>query len=206
MRTRTRRQREVLDFITEYMERHGYEPSYQIIARHLGVNSKAGIGKHVKALEEQGLIHRQRENGSFRLVLGRPFEANGHGSHVSWLEVPQSNVDTEEWERQPISIPSFMLGGLSPDSIAAFRVNDDGMTGRGICEGDIVLFERKHHARDGKCVVATVDGNNTVLRSLYRVGADHELRPENDKFESIQVAADKVEIHGVFRSLLRPAA
>jgi SOS-response transcriptional repressor LexA len=51
--TRTRRQREVLDFIIRYIDNHGYEPSYQLIARELGVSSKAGIAKHIKALEEQ---------------------------------------------------------------------------------------------------------------------------------------------------------
>jgi repressor LexA len=205
MRTRTRRQREVLDFITEYIERHGYEPSYQVIARHLGVNSKAGIGKHVKALEDQGLLHRRRENGSFSLVLGRSYTPNGHGPHISWLETADRGDELEDWETKPIAIPPFMLGGIEPDSLAAFRVNDEGMTGRGICEGDVVLFERRPHARDGKCVVATIDGARTLLRKLYRIGADHELRPENEDIEPIQVPADKVEIHGVFRALLRPA-
>jgi repressor LexA len=187
------------------MERHGYEPSYQMIARHLGVNSKAGIGKHVKALEDQGLLHRQRENGSFRLVLGRQFETNEHGPHVFWLDVPDRDEELEDWETQPISVPQFMLGGLTPESLAAFRVKDDAMSGRGICDGDVVLFERKPHARDGKCVVATVDGSQTLLRKLYRVGADHELRPESDGFEPIQAPADRVEIHGEFRALIRPA-
>ena len=206
MRTRTRRQREVLDFITEYMERHGYEPSYQIIARHLGVNSKAGIGKHVKALEDQGLLHRQRDNGSFRLVLGQPFTANGHGPYVSGLNVHDGGEDVEEWETRPIAVPQFMLGGLAPESVGAFRVADEGMTGRGICQGDVVLFERKRHARDGKCVVATVEGDRTLLRKLYRMGAAHELRPDNDRFEPIKVPADKLEIHGEYCALLRPTA
>lgn len=186
------------------MERHGYEPSYQIIARHLGVNSKAGIGKHVKALEEQGLLHRRRENGSFRLVLGRSYTSNGHGPHVSWLETPGRD-DLEDWETKPIAVPRFMLGGIEPEFLAAFRVNDDGMTDRGICPGDVVLFERRTHARDGRCVVATVEGNRTLLRKLYRIGADHELRPDNESVQPIRVPADKVEIHGVFRALLRPA-
>ena len=61
MQTRTRRQKEVLDFITRYIDSHGYEPSYQIIARHIGVSSKAGIAKHIRALEAQGCIARRSE-------------------------------------------------------------------------------------------------------------------------------------------------
>jgi repressor LexA len=57
MQPRTRRQKEVLDFIKRYIEKHGYEPSYQQIARHLGVSSKAGIARHIESLENQGFLN-----------------------------------------------------------------------------------------------------------------------------------------------------
>lgn len=69
MQPRTRRQKEVLEIITRYIKNHGYDPSYQQIARQLGVSSKAGIAKHVRALEEQGLLTRRRDGGKFNLEL-----------------------------------------------------------------------------------------------------------------------------------------
>ena len=46
MQPRTQRQKEILEYIARFIERHGYEPSYAQIARHFGVSSKATIAKH----------------------------------------------------------------------------------------------------------------------------------------------------------------
>src|SRR5215218_6300647 len=96
--TRTRRQREVLDFIIKYIDGHGYEPSYQLIARELGVSSKAGIAKHIKALEEQGLLLRRRENGSFKLDVGRSETMAPSSFEINWLDAPPSDSQPEPYE------------------------------------------------------------------------------------------------------------
>lgn len=201
MQTRTRRQREVLDFIVSYIKRHGYEPSYQLIARHLGVRSKAGIAMHVAALEEQGLLLRKRVNGSFRLEIVRSNGANGDDLQIEWLL--NGSDEREEWELQPFSVPEFMLGGHAPSAMLAFRVPDDSMSERNIFEGDVVLIEGRSHCRDGDCVVVTVRRKETILRIFYRDGAKVELRAANDEFETMRLGGDKVKVHGVFRALLR---
>jgi SOS-response transcriptional repressor LexA len=65
----TRRQREVLDFIVRYIDSHGYRPSYQVIARHLGLASRAGIARIVSDLEAQGFLKRQRTSGHFAITI-----------------------------------------------------------------------------------------------------------------------------------------
>src|SRR2546421_95788 len=47
MQPRTQRQRDIYEYITRFIERHGYEPSYAQIARHFGVSSKATIDKQI---------------------------------------------------------------------------------------------------------------------------------------------------------------
>ena len=114
MPTRTRRQREVLDFIIRYIDGHGYEPSYQLIARELGVSSKAGIAKHIKALEEQGLLQRRRENGSFKLDVGRTETLSPSSFEIDWLDAPANGTQPESFQSSPFALPLFMLGDLSP--------------------------------------------------------------------------------------------
>src|SRR3954470_11785203 len=58
MLPRTQRQKEVLDYITQFLAKHGHQPSYAQIARHFGVSSKATIAKHIGALEKRGLLKR----------------------------------------------------------------------------------------------------------------------------------------------------
>ena len=69
MQPRTQRQRDIYEYITRFIERHGYEPSYAQIARHFGVSSKATIAKHIEALERRGLVSRHRTDGAFGLTV-----------------------------------------------------------------------------------------------------------------------------------------
>ena len=196
----------MFDFIKRYIEIHGSEPSYQSIARAMGVRSKAGIAKHIQALENQGLLTKRRENGSFFLEIHGKEAAAEDLFALEWLDVPEENGFKEDWEQSPLALPKFMLGIYSPDKVCAYRVGDDGMSGRGICEGDVALIERRTFVRDNDCVVAVVDGKTSVIRGHYRDGARIELRADNERFDTIRLSADKIEIKGVYRGLLRPIA
>ena len=54
----TRRQREILDFITEFIATRRYSPSLEEIAEHFGLSSVATVHKHVSNLEQKGFIKR----------------------------------------------------------------------------------------------------------------------------------------------------
>lgn len=205
MQPRTKRQKEVFDYITQYVERHGYHPSYQQIARHLKVASKAGIAKHIKALETQGLITRMRENGNFNLEL-RPANLMEEAvCEIEWLNKLKTDSFVEEWENETLFIPKFLLGYYSPQDMRAFRAPNDSMLEENICEGDVVLVEKRSFARDGDIVAALTENKKTVLKKFYRVGAKIELRPANQNYLPILLPANKVLILGIFRSLLRPS-
>lgn len=206
MQTRTKRQKEILDYIKRYIDSHGCEPSYAVIARAIGVSSKAGIAKHIQALENQGHLTKRRENGSFSLEIHGQQKIEAEDIYVlEWLDVPDEGEFKEDWEKGPITVPTFLLGIYTPDKVYAYKVKDDGMDIRGICEGDIVLIEKRKFPRDNECVAAVLNGKSSVLRAYFRDGARIELRADNDRYESIRMAADKIEILGVYRGLLRPA-
>jgi len=204
MQPRTKRQKEVLEFITRYIEKHGYKPSYQQIARQLGVSSKAGIAKHIKSLENQGLVTRRRENGSFALDL-KPVSAIAEAvCEIEWLEVPKTENFVEEWEKEPLFVPKFMLGFQTSDRLRAYRVTNDAMLNEHIREGDVALVENRSYARDGDIVVALTQNKRAVLKQFFRDGAKVELRPANPNYVSILLSADKVLILGIVRGILRP--
>jgi repressor LexA len=203
--TRTRRQREVLDFIIRYIDGHGYEPSYQLIARELGVSSKAGIAKHIKALEEQGMLRRRRDNGTFRLDIGRSEVLAPSSFEIEWLDAPTNGFEPHEFEAAPFTLPLFMLGDLSPKAVRAYRVPDDSMSAKNICEGDVAIIETRSYLRDGDCAVVTVKRKDTLLRQYYREGSQIEMRPANDSYDVLRVPGEHIKIHGVYRCLLRPS-
>ncbi len=205
MQPRTKRQREVFDYITQYIEKHGYNPSYQQIAWHLKLSSKAGIAKHIKALETQGLITRIRENGNFNLELRPPNLIEEAVCEIEWLNAPRADSFVEDWEKETLFVPKFLLGHYSPQNMRAFRAPNDSMLEENICEGDVVLIEKRTFARDGDIVAALTENKKTVLKMFFRVGAKIELRPANQNYLPILLPADKVSVLGIFRSLLRPS-
>ena len=205
MQPRTKRQREVFDYIVQYIEKHGYNPSYQQIARNLKLSSKAGIAKHIKALETQGLITRIRENGNFNLELRPPNLVEEAVYEIEWLNAPRTDSFVEEWENEKLFIPKFLLGYYSPVNIRAFRAPNDSMLEENIREGDVILIEKRSFARDGDIVAALTENKKTVLKKFFRLGAKIELRPANQNYQPILLPADKVSVLGIFRSLLRPA-
>ena len=199
MHARTARQREVLDFIIRYLDSHGFRPSYQLIANHLGVRSRAGIARIVQDLESQGLLTRRRENGHFSIDVG----ASDSTVPIFWLDGPEAVSDDQS---ASMSIPELMLGEYDAGTVRAFIVPDDALAGEGISVDDIALIELREFARDGQIVAALIDKKEIVLRKYYRAGADIELRASNDENDSnsIRISADRVTICGIQRGILRP--
>lgn len=203
MQTRTRRQREIYEYVVDYIERHGHQPSYQMIARHFGIASRAGVGKHIKALENQGLLLRRRENGSFILQIGAvPSPVPGEYA-VHWLDDADPSFTSDEPEGEPFTVPGFMRGNMEITNLVAFRIEDDSMTGKGIFDGDVVLIERRSHARDGDLVLVSVRKRRPILRNFYRDGSKVELRSVNGDIPIERLSGEIVEILGVYRGLFR---
>ena len=206
MQPRTRKQKEVLEYITRFIARHGYEPSYSQIARHFRVSSKATIAKHISSLERQGLLTRRRADGGFGLSVNVE-----EGPTDATCEVPLlgrvaagAPLDTVE-DSESISVPRFLLGRTPPTNIYALRVQGDSMIDEHICDGDIALIENRTDARNGEIVVALIDGQRATLKRLQRTGQEVELRPANSGLEPIKLHASRVAVQGIFRGLLRPA-
>lgn len=203
MQPRTHRQKEILDYIVRFIERHGYEPSYTQIARYFGLSSKATIAKHVAALEARGLLSRQRSSeGSFTINIE---ESTGDQTcEVPLLGRIAAGAPLDAiTEAGAISVPRFMLGRTRPEETYALRVVGDSMIDEHICDGDIALIENRTEARNGEIVVALVDGERATLKRFFRFAGEIELRPANSQLAPIRLAAPRVAVQGIFRGLLR---
>ncbi len=204
MQPRTKRQKEILEYISGFIEERGYKPSYQQIAKHFRLASKAAVAKHITALEKQGLISRRRENGSFSLELFPKEAFSDLVCEIEWLELPATLRFLDDFSDETLLVPTFLLGYNKPEKLCAFRVPNDAMLDEHICEGDIALIEKREFARDGDIVLSIVNSDRVILKRLYRDGANVELRPSNEKYETIKVPADKIVIKGIYRGLIRP--
>ena len=207
MLPRTQRQKEVLDYLTRFLAKHGHEPSYSQIARHFGVSSKATIAKHISALEKRGLIKRAHDDGTFTLAVNMgdaaPADAVCEVRLVGRIAAG-APIDAIE-DTEMICVPRFLLGRVRPERIYALRVKGDSMIDEHICDGDIALIESRNEARDGEIVVALIDRARATLKRIFRFGDEIELRPSNAQLQPLRLHASRVEVQGIFRSLMRPS-
>jgi repressor LexA len=200
----TPRQHAAYEFITGFIDREGYAPSYEELRRHLGLRSLNAVAKLVTQLRRRGALAGAPHNAKRSLtpVLRRraPRRAAPAPVTVPLLGLIAAGRPIEAIENpEPIQVPESMLGrGES----YALRVRGGSMTEDGIQDGDLVLVRRASQADDGATVVAIVDGEATLKR-FFRRGAQVELRPANAALRSLHVPASRVEIRGILVGLLR---
>lgn len=205
----TPRQKEVLDFLVAYLERHGFSPSFEEIAAGLNLSSLATVHKHISALEQKGYV-RRRFNESRSIEVSPDYlEAERErleGRRGRHREVPLLGRIAAGSPVESVALPETLnLGEFTEsENVYALQVKGDSMIEDHICSGDFVLVERVAEVRDGEIVVALVDGMETTLKRLYREpGGKIRLQPANAAMAPIYVEPERLEIQGRVLAVLR---
>jgi repressor LexA len=203
----TRRQKEVYDFISAFVDRHGYSPSYEEIAEGLGLSSLATVHKHITNLEDKQLLRRDY-NRSRSIDLLRP-----RGRMKQSLAVAaESSMSLPLLGRIAAGRPLEAIENPESISLADFtrskevfvlQVKGESMQDEAILDGDYVLVEKANAARDGDIVVALVDGSDATLKRLYVEGGKVRLQPSNASMQPIIVPAASVQVQGRVIGVLR---
>lgn len=196
----TRRQREVLDVIHGFIAKNGYSPSLEEIGEALGLSSVATVHKHVTHLVEKGYARRAwNQNRSIEIV------DRDSGSGAVSLPLAGMIAAGQPLEAVPtaesLSVPADMVQGRGRTYV--LRVQGDSMVDEQIRDGDFVIVEERHTARDGETVVALIDGTEATLKRFYREGENVRLQPANPGMGPIYAPARRVQIQGVVAGVIR---
>ena len=198
----TRRQKEVIDFLSSFTTKNGYSPSYEEIAAGLGLNSLATVHKHVTNLQNKGMLQRAHNRSRSidvipqrkgrpamdrlplmgRIAAGKPVEAIEHAETISLGDI------------------------LGNRECYALEVRGDSMRDEHIMSGDYVLVERTRTAREGEIVVALIDGTDATLKRFFREVNQIRLQPSNSEMAPIYALATSVAIQGKVLGVLRKYA
>ena len=199
MQPLTRRQREILDYLTEFIEHHGYSPSLEEVGRRFGLSSLATVHKHLTNLQEKGVIKRAwNRSRSVELV------PTGTGGRV--MEIPLQGYvaagDPIEAVVSPetVAVPENLTGTRTT---YALRVRGQSMIDEQIRDGDIVIVEDRKTAENGEMVIALLDASEATLKTFHREHGRVRLQPANPAMEAIVVDADRVQVQGVVIGLMR---
>ncbi len=201
----TKKQKEVLDFIKQYVASHGYPPAIREIGAGLGLSSPATVFSHLKKLEDQGLI--RKTNSKFR-TIEILCENEYEDQDESIIKVPLLGKITAGSPIEAIEMPNQFFdlpASIVPNDAEIFTLNVSGesMINKGIYDGDIVIVKRQSVARNGEIIVAMTEANEVTLKTFYKEKDHIRLQPENDTMDPIILPDVKIlgKAIGLYRKL-----
>lgn len=195
----TKRQKQIYDFIQSFIGEKGYSPSLEEIGQHFALSSVATVHKHVTNLVRKGLLRRSwNQNRSLEVV------DDSHAPRAVEIpllgRIPAGQPIEAIEDREALTVPAWLVGH---GRTYALKVIGDSMIEEQIRDGDFVVIEERRSAENGQIVVALVHGEDATLKKFYRDGETVRLQPANPQFQPILVPADRVEIRGTVRGVLR---
>src|SRR5713101_4706467 len=228
----TRKQYELLRFISERLKESGVPPSFDEMKDALDLRSKSGIHRLISALEERGFIRRLPNRARAVEVIRLP-DSVAHGvagrSRGFTPSVIQGNLgrvraNSEDEGGRPVAVPVMgrIAAGTPIEAIQnrshtinipadllstgdhfALEVRGYSMIDAGILDGDIALLRRTEAADTGDIVVALIDEEEATLKRFRRRGASIALEPANTSYEVRILPPNRVKIQGKLIGLYR---
>ncbi len=195
----TKRQREILDYLHDFIEQHGYAPSLEEVGRRFGLSSLATVHKHLTNLQETGFIRRAwNRSRSVELV---PKPAGSRVLELPLLGYVAAGAPIEAVaSSESIAVPENFIGRRET---YVLRVRGDSMIDEQIRDGDMVIVEDRKTADNGEMVIALLRGSDVTLKKFYRDNGRVRLQPANPALQPIFVDAAQVKIQGVVVGVMR---
>ena len=195
----TKRQREILDFLNDFIAEHGYAPSLEEIGRRFGLSSLATVHKHLTNLQQKGFIRRTWNRS--RSVEVVPSRSAGRAVELPLLGFVAAGAPIEAIATtETISVPEDLVGKRDT---YVLRVRGDSMIDEQIRDGDFVVIEDRKLADNGEMVIALVAGSDVTLKKFYRENGRVRLQPANPAMQPLLVDPDQVQIQGVVVGVMR---
>lgn len=194
----TKRQRQMLDCIREFIDENEYSPTLEEIGRMMGLSSPATVHKHLQNLEKKGQIKRNwNHSRSVELTtVPKPSASLPLHGYVA-AGSPIEAIETTD----RIDVPREFVG--SKDSFV-LRVQGDSMIEDGIHDGDMIIVEQRETALPGQTVVALINGEEATVKKFYPEGKRRvRLEPANSTMKPLRYPAASVKIQGVVIGLMR---
>ena len=208
----TRKQSELLTYLSDHMQQHDVPPSFDEMRDALGLASKSGVHRLVSGLEERGYI-RRLANRARAIEILKPVTATA-GVVTRAVETASNLVSLPLLGRiaagtpiealsdptNHLEIPANMVGS---GEHFALEIVGDSMVGAGILDGDTVVIQRAETARHGEIVVALINQQEATLKTLLKEPGRVGLEAANPRYETRYFSTGEVEVQGKLAGLIR---
>lgn len=196
-----KRQKQILDFICQYIQKNGFSPSLQEIAEAIGVSSLATVHEHLNAMAKKKII--KKYEGAIR---GIEVVNKNLAEVVKGIELPVLGFIAAGAPIEPYTDPNATINvapGMLSGKRRAFvlQVKGESMIEEGILDGDFVVVEEQNEAKNGDIVVALLENGTATLKRYFKEATRIKLAPANSKMQPIY--ATNVRIQGKVVGVIR---
>lgn len=196
-----KRQKQILDFLSQYIQKNGYSPTLQQIAEAIGVFSLATVHEHLSSMAKKGVI--RKFEGAVR---GIEIVDKALGDLTKGIELPilgfiaaGSPIEPYTDPNASLSVAPGMLSGKKRSFV--LQVKGESMIEQGILDGDFVVVEEQDTANNGDIVVALLENGLATLKRYFKEASRIKLAPANSNMSPIFVTSVKIQgkVVGVVR-------
>ena len=197
------KERQLLEFITQFIQRFGYAPTLKEIGRALGMNSPATVHEHIDKLRQKGYIKKLDGTARGLEVVTEKYRS---GSGTTAVELPVLGYIAAGAPLEPYTDPNFYIS-VAPGMISAnkpsyvLQVKGTSMIEDGILDGDYVVIQHQQDAESGDIVVALLPNGLATLKRIYFEKDRIKLMPANASMSPIFTT--QVKIQGKCVGLIR---
>lgn len=197
----TKRQRQILDYLTSYASEHGYAPSFEEIAEQFNYNSLATVHEHLSNLERKGYI--KRAYNESRAIEILPSEVFQKAIELPVLGAVAAGLPIEALESsETIAVPDDFVRRAGSHYV--LKVRGQSMIDDHITDGDYVVVHDRPAADNGEMVIAMLDDGGATVKRYYRERDGRiRLQPANASMLPIYVQEDQVRVQGIVVGVMR---
>ena len=204
----SRKQKQVINFIRQYLRDNGYPPSVRDIGRGCNISSTSVVVYNLNKLEKAGYIRRQSDiSRGIELLDKRP------GRRLVYIPIIGEIAAGE-----PIPVPDSATSTVTSDeglevskgliqregNVYALKVKGESMVDALIGDGDIVLLNYIDNVEEGNMVAVWLKKEQEItLKKLFREGERVRLESANSHISPIYTSADNIDIQGKVVAVIR---
>lgn len=199
----TKRQKELLNIIYEYIKGSGFPPTFEEMREKLNVSSNQSVIDLLEKLKEGGYVSRKEAGARNMAILPLGYEVLGKPPLVAFLGVASAGAPIEtieitgEWQETSQEVMTLK------DNVFLLKISGDSMINAGIDNGDLVLVKSQKEFISGDVVLAQKDSGATVKRFISEDKPPYVyLKPENPKYQNI-LFSDDTTLQGKVISVLK---
>lgn len=199
-----RKQKQILDYISQYIQVNGYSPTLQEIADAMGLSSLATVHEHLQSLEKKGVL--KKYDGSVR---GIEIVDDRYNTSLNMIELPLIGfiaagqpIDAVENPLETVIVSADMVS--KSRRCYVLQVKGDSMIEEGIFDGDHIVIQQQDTAENGDIIVALIDKEFATLKKFYKEkNGKVRLQPANSKMDPIIVDAKSLSVQGKVSGVIR---